>query len=524
MNDPLAAELQSRFRETTRVRLQEMRTHLTRLEANPGDAAALSALTRAFHALSGLGGTYGFPKVSELGDVAEGMSLHVQTPVAPAVLERWRAILDDVAAEIGERRAMHVPEQPSCDVLLVASEPDLTSTLRRALEQERALVRHCTNGEGVLAELDFGTPDVVIIDLQLADGSAAALVDAVRKSQHGESAGIIAIGDANDLSAKVRALRSGSNLFLPKPIDVPQLVRRVLGFRERERRAPARVLVVEDDATQILIVRKVLTNAGYEVIVCNDVSQFESVLASAAPDLLLMDIHLDRSDDVSGFDLVRLLRQQDEYAHLPVIFVSGDRERDTQLTGAISGGDTFVTKPVDWALLLSHIQSSLERASALRTRTEHDALSGVLTRGAFVARATERLAMHDRRQAPVLVLLDLDHFKRINDTYGHGMGDRVLASIGALLRRGVRQNQDLVGRYGGEEFVLFLEHITCDDAVTLIERLLGDFSKIEHTSGLRATFSAGVAVLDESLDATLRRADEALYEAKRAGRARVVPA
>ncbi|HEX2831544.1 MAG TPA: response regulator [Thermoanaerobaculia bacterium] len=524
MSEPLLTELQARFRETTRARLQDMRTQLARLESDPSDAEALQRLSRAFHALSGLGGTYGFPRISELGDEAEGTLAQGTSPVPAELFPRWRTILDAVAEEIGEGREMRVPEQPSCDVLLVVDDAELASTVTRALLQERASVRRCLNAETVAAELDFSTPDVVILDLQLPDGSAPALLETVRRSPHGETIGIVAVGDASDLNAKVRALRGGANVFLPKPLDLPLLVRRVMSFRERQRRAPARVLVVEDDPTQIAILRKVLGNAGYEVIVCTDASRFESILPEAMPDLLLMDIHLDLRADVSGFDLVRLLRQHEEFAHLPVIFVSGDRERDALVSGAMSGGDTFVTKPVDWALLLSHIQSSLERASVLRDRTEHDALSGVLTRGAFVTRAAERLSVRGRRREPVIVILDLDHFKQVNDTYGHGMGDRVLSSFGSCLRRGVRQHHDLVGRYGGEEFVLLLEDVTPEDAVKLIERLLADFSTVDHGNGLRVTFSAGVAVFADSLDATLGRADAALYEAKRAGRARVVPA
>jgi diguanylate cyclase (GGDEF)-like protein len=114
------------------------------------------------------------------------------------------------------------------------------------------------------------------------------------------------------------------------------------------------------------------------------------------------------------------------------------------------------------------------------------------------------------------VLLDLDHFKRINDTHGHVAGDRVLAATGALLRRHLRQN-DVVSRFGGEEFALLLEDVPIVDAVVLCERLLAEMS-----SSVNVTFSAGVAPLSGSFEESFRRADAALYEAKRLGRARVV--
>jgi diguanylate cyclase (GGDEF)-like protein len=407
--------------------------------------------------------------------------------------------------------------------LLVEPDAELVNALARALEQEGVTVRRCATHEAALAELDFHAPDVLIVNLQLPDGSGIDVLERLRKLERGDAAGSIAINDAGDFNAKVRAIRSGANAFFAKPLDLPSLVRRVIAFRARRRRAPARVLAVEDDPTQSLILRSVLGKAGYEIAVCSDPAQFENLLASFLPDLLLMDIHLDRGvGDISGFDLVRLLRQNDQFAHLPVIFVSGDRERDALMESAMSGGDTLVSKPVDWGVLLSQIASRLERASAVREVTDRDGLSGVLTRAAFHARVRERLSLQAEDARSIVVIIDLDHFKSVNDTHGHLAGDRVLASIGSCLRRGVRQ-ADLVGRYGGEEFVLLLEEIALDDAVRLVERLLEDFSQIDQ-GGWRVTFSAGVATFDQSLEETLRRADAALYEAKRAGRARVVAA
>jgi diguanylate cyclase (GGDEF)-like protein len=129
-----------------------------------------------------------------------------------------------------------------------------------------------------------------------------------------------------------------------------------------------------------------------------------------------------------------------------------------------------------------------------------------------------------------MVMLDIDHFKTINDTYGHQAGDIVLKRLSALLRRHVRRS-DLIGRYGGEEFAILLDYVHDEDAVRLMMRLLDDFAKIEHQAPagqlFRATFSAGVARLQTpgmDLDGWFNAADLALYEAKRTGRQRVVKA
>jgi len=527
MTEMLLGELQARFRETTRVRLEEMARSVQQLESDPANEEAIARLARAFHALAGLGGTYGFARVSELGEEAESAILPLlrsRGTVPFATLRRWREILDAVSTEIAQDNA-EILEEPYVvfDVMLVENSETLAEPLLRALEQENVTVRRCTTYESAMAELDFRTPHAAIVNLHLPDGNGLDVLERLRASDGGASAGAFVISDGGDFNDKVRAIRAGAHAFFAAPIDVPSLVRRVVALRERRRRAPARVLAVEDDPTQTLILRNVLGKAGYEVAVCRDPSEFEALLADFRPDLLLMDIHLDDDGgaDVSGYDLVRLLRQNEAFAHLPVIFVSGDQERGALLESAMSGGDTLVSKPVDWALLLSQISTRLERASAAREVAERDALSGVLTRGAFSARVRERVAMQSDDARNVVAILDLDHFKSINDTHGHPAGDRVLTAVGTCLRRGVRQH-DLVGRYGGEEFVLLLNELDLDDAARLVERLLAEFSASEPLPGVRVTFSAGVALFDESLESTIRRADAALYEAKRTGRARVV--
>jgi diguanylate cyclase (GGDEF)-like protein len=163
---------------------------------------------------------------------------------------------------------------------------------------------------------------------------------------------------------------------------------------------------------------------------------------------------------------------------------------------------------------------------------ERDGLTRLLTHTAFLERV--RAALTRRRRRPdspdaALAVLDLDHFKKINDAWGHPVGDRVLTALSALLRSRLRQS-DTIGRLGGEEFGALLEDLTVADAVRLIERLLADFMAIEHRASgetrFQASFSAGVAMSGsaENLTDWLEATDQALYEAKRAGRSRVAAA
>ncbi|MFP5246576.1 MAG: diguanylate cyclase, partial [Thermoanaerobaculia bacterium] len=369
----------------------------------------------------------------------------------------------------------------------------------------------CATREAGLALIRRRVPDAIVVDALLPDGSGYDVIETLR-AEGGQATGVIVMTVAYEFADKMRAMRCGADAFLGKPLDLPALVRRLNVFRARKERPPRRILAVEDDPTQVLLLRRILGDAGYEVAICSETAQFEKMLDSFAPDLLLMDVQLsDRN--VNGYDLVRFVRQNERFATLPVIFVTGENARKAMLDSTLSGGDVLVTKPVDWDLLLAQVASRLERATAMRELTDRDPLTGLLTRGAFESRATGRPA--------VLVLLDVDRFKDVNDRFGHAAGDRVLAALGTFLRRRLRQT-DLVSRYGGEEFAMVLDDTTAEDAARLVERLLAEFGALEHGEVGRVTFSAGVAKLDASFEASFRRADAALYEAKRSGRARVV--
>ena len=494
MTDSLLAELRGRFREAARIRLVEMTVLLGCLERDVTDAAALQQLAKHFHALAGMGGTYGFPRVTELGDEAESVMVPLMKrggrPDAEMVAYWWE-LAQDIGRELEKEPVPGGPTAaaPRFDVLISLADAELAARVGEALEREEMRVRIGAPGEQ--------RPEV-------------AIVDSLEALEALEGVDVIVVGDVG-FEEKVRALRSGAEAFVSRPLDVMALVRRVAALRDRRERPARRILAVEDDTVTIALIRGILSAAGYEIEICRDPRDFEKMLMAFHPDLLLMDVQL--SDDVTGHDLVRYVRQSERFSTLPVIIVTSDSERRAVLESTNAGADMLVTKPVDWDLLLSQIAARLERATAVRELTDRDPLTGVLTRGAFDARMRQR----GPDGSAALALLDLDHFKIINDTHGHAAGDRVLASLGTLLRRRLRFN-DVVARYGGEEFALLLEDVTLQDAEELCERLLAEFQEVEPG----VTFSAGLAPLAESFEETFRRADAALYEAKRAGRARIV--
>jgi diguanylate cyclase (GGDEF)-like protein len=232
---------------------------------------------------------------------------------------------------------------------------------------------------------------------------------------------------------------------------------------------------------------------------------------------------------VTGYDLVRYLRQDERYATLPVLFLTTEGQLQSRYHTARVGGDDHLVKPVVAPLLLSTVAARIERSRFVRQLLSRDGLTRLLTHTAFIEAAQ---TLHTRQQAdastPVSwVMIDVDHFKSVNDRFGHPVGDRVLASLAALLRRRLRQS-DHVGRYGGEEFATLIEELPEAEVVRLVERLLAEFGAMEHHAAdgqpFHTTFSAGVALLKPgmTLDAWKKAADDALYAAKSAGRNRVM--
>src|SRR5262249_26240012 len=161
--------------------------------------------------------------------------------------------------------------------------------------------------------------------------------------------------------------------------------------------------------------------------------------------------------------------------------------------------DDYLVKPVAPGLLLSTVATHVERYRFLRNLLNRDGLTNLLTHTAFMERAQSVIARARRspERPAALVLLDLDNFTTVNDTYGHPVGDRVLVAVASLLNRRARQS-DTVGRYGGEEFALLLEDLREEDVMKLLTRLREEFATVEHPAAqgqmFRVTFSAGVSM------------------------------
>jgi diguanylate cyclase (GGDEF)-like protein len=535
-------ELRGEYLREARERARTIRELIDAIEARPSEAASLRELNRLFHGLAGSGTTYGFPELTALGIEGERACGAARAPgLSPAASEiaAWRGLLARIEsvvtqaettrpAEGGEAPAAAAAPRPAT-VFVADEDPARRERLARRLEAEGLLARRFDALTAAERALDQSTPEGVVLSARLGDGSVYALVRRLRERPGGEDLGIVVLSDREALLDRVEAIHSGADVVAVGDVGEDTLWRRLRPLLERVQAEPGRVLAFEDEPSQGSFIETVLGAAGFAVRVCRDPGRLDAELSTSPPDLVLMDVLL---PGVSGFDLVRYLRQSERYATLPVLFLTTEGQLHARIEGLRAGGDDYLVKPVAPALLISAVAARVERGRTLRRLLERDGLTGLLTHSAFIERAKQAIARHSRAPERPLAwaMLDLDRFKEVNDRHGHPTGDRVLAALASLLRRRLRQS-DLMGRYGGEEFTILLEDLGEADAVRLVERLLEEFRTTDHVgpdgTRFRVTFSAGVAVLGgagATLESWLSAADDALYAAKAQGRCKVLAA
>jgi len=296
-----------------------------------------------------------------------------------------------------------------------------------------------------------------------------------------------------------------------------------------------RVLVVEPETERRADLRKLLEHEGYDSVFLPDGDELLRLTAEYEPDLILLAADL---PGMSGLELVGDLRAMDPRNHYPVILLGTAADEEEVARGLLAGADDFVPDPERQQELRARIRvqlrnkrfyDALERVrnerDTLRRDSQTDPLTGLLNRRSLQAEVTSRCEARERFG---VLFMDLDHFKSVNDRFGHEMGDRVLVAVASVLKTALRPG-DVVGRYGGEEFVGVVAGAGPESARLVAERLRRAIEAMLPPKGgpTKLTISIGCTVFDprqsdERSEELLHRADMALYAAKRTGRNRVV--
>ncbi|MBI4568617.1 MAG: response regulator [Planctomycetes bacterium] len=516
------------------------------------DDAVVDELTREVHRLSGSGATWGFPDVT-------AHAQHAERLLGSAA--RSRAFSDAERRALDERLALLAAAQAAPRERGVSVESKLTLAGGADIERESAARReapHPTHGappvlllaadaEGARSLADqlehFGHGAMIVPSLEhvrehAGIERAVLLVDHafpwqpadVRRVLGGENGGpdadrypVLFAGPADDFAVRLAAARSGSAAYLTKPLNAHAVAEAIDVVFPQFSPSPYRVLIVDDDEALAAFHTRLLTQAGMSVSAVVDPARALDAVAEAAPEVILLDLVMPGCD---GLEVAAVIRQHAAYIGTSIVFLTTESAAETRLAALREGGDDFITKPVDPSALVSMVASRAKRARSLQDSVSRDGLTGLLKHTAIKEHLAAEVSRGRRDGAPLsYALIDVDHFKSVNDRFGHPAGDRVLRCLARLLRQRLRAT-DVAGRYGGEEFAVILPGTPLQAAADLIDALRDRFSRLAHRADgaeFQTTFSAGLASFPVRNDAeTLNAAaDASLYRAKRGGRNRV---
>lgn len=289
-----------------------------------------------------------------------------------------------------------------------------------------------------------------------------------------------------------------------------------------------KILIAEDDPISRRILEANLLEWGYEVVVASDGGEaWEIIQQPESPNLIISDWMMPRMD---GLALCREIRNMEKSEYIYFIILTAKGEKKDIIKGLEAGADDFLTKPFNQQELKYRTRIG-ERIINLESRimelANTDPLTGLLNRRAFMERMEQEISRAQREKKPLsLILADIDHFKRVNDTYGHQVGDLVLQQFTNQLTTSARP-YDFLGRYGGEEFLVCLPGADGVQAASVAERMRGQIEDMEimlpdDSRLIRVTASFGRASYSiesgEDIDLLIKRADDALYLAKNKGR------
>lgn len=295
------------------------------------------------------------------------------------------------------------------------------------------------------------------------------------------------------------------------------------------------VLIADDSLVIRAVVRDGLENEGYRVVEAVDGLAAVELCRADPPDVVLLDVEMPGLD---GYQVLTELKGDSELRDIPVVFLTSRSTMDDVVSGLRGGAHDYLKKPFEGAELLARVAAAShvkklqdelqERNAALEQLSHTDSLTGLYNRRYLAEELDRRRNDSLRHQYPLSVaLLDLDHFKHVNDTHGHSAGDQVLQVFADHLQRELRAG-DVGGRWGGEEFLLILPHTDLAGAVAVADRIRSATAAepvaVDGRS-ITVTVSGGCALgPGESPEAVVQLADAGLYEAKLAGRNRIATA
>lgn len=289
-----------------------------------------------------------------------------------------------------------------------------------------------------------------------------------------------------------------------------------------------KVLVIDDNPQNIRLLKEILEDENFLVYTSDSGLAILEIVTNINPDLILLDIMM---PEVDGYEVCEVLKGNSLTQDIPIIMITAKTEGEDVKRALDLGAFDYIKKPVDEVEVVARVQSALrykQQQDKLKEMASRDGLTGAYNHALLIELFQKELAKQKRSGGNIaFIMLDIDYFKKVNDTYGHMAGDVVLKELTQIITHNVR-NSDIIGRYGGEEFGIVLTDIQLDTVYQLCERIRQSIESNVFaigTESLNITVSMGVyfktAGDNISMGEMIKKADEALYKAKHTGRNKV---
>ncbi|MBS3803484.1 MAG: diguanylate cyclase [Oleiphilaceae bacterium] len=406
-------------------------------------------------------------------------------------------------------------------VYVALSNGELGSRLIKQLEFFGFRASAFATPQELMSACGLHKPETILMDIDFG-GEKNEGIATVEKLQERHDTPIPVVFTSDEdgtIETRLRASRCGGEEFFYPAVDPGQLIEKIETYTHGNSVDPYKVLVLDDSRAQAKYMETVLKRAGMNACIITDPMEIIDALESFGPEIIILDMYM---PGCTGMEIARVIRQQDRFHSVPIIYLSAEDDVNKQLHAMSLGGDDFLTKPVDPKHLVATIHNRGRRARSLLALMIRDSLTGLFNHTHTLYLLDQEIIKAGQKEQPLcFAMLDLDCFKQVNDTFGHPIGDRVLRSLSMFLKQRLRKS-DHIGRYGGEEFAIILPDTEEPDACAVLNEIRERFAELLQPASNRefnVTFSAGIARWNgEPAQELCQRADRALYEAKAAGR------
>ncbi|MFN7086277.1 MAG: diguanylate cyclase [Burkholderiales bacterium] len=530
-------ELREKFRKQLPARITAVDDAARGFAHGEWDPAAARELRRLLHSLAGSAGTFGFSAVGEAARKAEArLESLLEIPATPATgqLGEMTQLLHELrqtaATEQPQPFAVHQASRPEAAtrrlVYLVDDDEDFALDLSLQLANFGYEVQIFPTPGALQTALGEARPAAILVDIVFkGDMLGTTAVQELRRTV-ADLPPLVFISVRDDFAARLGAVRAGCSDYFTKPVDTGALVDCLDKLTRSQPEEPCRILIVDDSPIDAACHATNLQQAGFDTAIVTDPADVLAVVANFTPDLILMDLHMSQCN---GIELAAVIRQKEAYLGTPIVFLSGETSRSRQMSALKQGADDFLVKPIKPDHLAAVVRARAERGRLLRSLMVRDSLTGLYNHRAVKEQLAAETARAERfRTALAVAMIDIDHFKKVNDTYGHSAGDRAIQNLARLLQQRLRTT-DIIGRYGGEEFIVILPGARAGQAQETMEKIRASYGAVRHCwsdKEFTLSFSCGIASFPEFGNPALLldAADRALYEAKRTGRNRIAVA